>query len=338
VSLKLPYDDKSPEEIADLVRTRFKVSKKQEKRGASAAQQEAECLEENPLRERRPDLDKVQSGCHPALIDRMEKWWSDKPDERPFFPDIVEFLNGLAVTTLSDEDLNRFKLIPDDQMKIPILTWIRNYIVQNGQCGCRGLSARNAVVTSVLKIQNGTLLEKYNLAKKIMKTQLATHGSSVDKLVNKTKQPDETRFPALDQEINELFLFHGTDTGETGRTIVKQGFDERVASLGGLYGAGSYFADCSCKSTQYTGSATSRTFLICRVLMGWPFCTNTLHNDPVRPERSARRPPQNTTGSLYDSIFAQTGVANHGPQVHNEYSVFKGDQVYPEFLVTFTVY
>jgi hypothetical protein len=37
------------------------------------------------------------------------------------------------------------------------------------------------------------------------------------------------------------------------------------------------------------------------------------------------------------SIFAQSGVANNGGQLHNEYIVFKGDQVYPEFLVTFTV-
>jgi hypothetical protein len=180
-------------------------------------------------------------------------------------------------------------------MKIPIQTWIRGSIFQAGQCVCRGTSARNPVVTSVLKIQNGTLLQKYNLAKKLMKTQLAAHGSAVDKLVNKTKQPDNPPFPALDQDINELFLFHGTPTGDTGRTIAEEGFDERVTSLDGLYGAGSYFADCSCKSNQYTGSATSRTFLICKVLMGWPFCTKTTHNDPDRPERSARRPPQNTT-------------------------------------------
>ncbi len=62
VSLKLPYDVKSPEEIAKLVMKKFEFSKKQEKRGVSAAQQEAECLEDNPLRERRPDLGKVQSG------------------------------------------------------------------------------------------------------------------------------------------------------------------------------------------------------------------------------------------------------------------------------------
>jgi hypothetical protein len=242
----------------------------------------------------------------------------------------------IAIDSMSEVDLNRIELISDDQMKVPIQTWIRGSIFQNGRCTCSGTSVRNAVVTSVLKIQNGTLLRQYNLQKDIMKNQLAAHGSAVDKLVNKTKQPDDPRrFPELDQEINELFLFHGTHTGNTGRTIAQEGFDERVANLGGLYGAGSYFADYSCKSNQYTGRDTSRTFLICRVLMGWPFCTNTTHNDSARP---TRRPPENTNGRpRYHSIFAQSGVANNGSQLHNEYIVFKGDQVYPDFLVTFTV-
>jgi hypothetical protein len=234
-------------------------------------------------------------------------------------------------------DLNGFVLIPADQMKVPIQTWIRGSIFQNGSCNCPGSSARTAVVTSVLKIQNGTLLEKYNLTKKIMKAQLALHGSAVVKLVNKPKQQDDPGFPKLDQEINELFLFHGTRTENTGQIIAKQGFDERVAYLGGLYGGGCYFADCSCKSNQYTVPEpvpvpvpASRTFLICRVLMGWPFCTHTSHSD-------ARRPPDNSTGRVYDSIFAESGVARAGLQSHNEYVVFNGDQVCPEFLVTFTV-
>jgi serine/threonine protein kinase len=40
VSLKLPHDDKSPQEITDLVRERFKVNKRRENSGVSAAQQE----------------------------------------------------------------------------------------------------------------------------------------------------------------------------------------------------------------------------------------------------------------------------------------------------------
>ncbi len=107
--------------------------------------------------------------------------------------------------------------------------------------------------------------------------------------MNKTKQPDDPRFPALDQEINEFFLFHGTPTGETGRTIAEEGFEQGLANLDGLYGGGSYFADCSCKSNGYTGSNTSRTFLICKVLMGWPFCTKIQH-------RQERMPPANTNG------------------------------------------
>jgi hypothetical protein len=176
-----------------------------------------------------------------------------------------------------------------------------------------------------------------------MQFQLRAYGSAVTKLRNKTKQPVDPTFPALDQDINELLLFHGTPTEVKGRTIANQGLDPRVGNLGGLYGAGSYFADSSCKSNQYTGSGTIRTFLICRVLMGWPFCTNTTHNDSVR------RPPDNLNGRVYDSatghyfvppydsIFAQSGVANDGRQEHNEYVVFNREQVFPEYLVTFTV-
>ena len=104
-------------------------------------------------------------------------------------------------------------------MKVSIQTWIRGSQFQTliGQCRCRGTSARNTVFTSVLKIQNGTLLPQYNLKKKILKTKLATHGSAVHK-------------------------------------------------------------------------HTSRTFLICRVQMGCPFCTHTLHNDSNRPTR--RRLPR----------------------------------------------
>jgi hypothetical protein len=30
-----------------------------------------------------------------VMVEWIEKWWSDKPDERPFFRDIVEFVKKL---------------------------------------------------------------------------------------------------------------------------------------------------------------------------------------------------------------------------------------------------
>eukprot|EP00961_Rhodomonas_salina_P198420 2676985-Rhodomonas_salina.1 len=44
-----------------------------------------------------------------------------------------------------------------------------------------------------------------------------------------------------------------------------------------------------------------------------------------------------TTDRPCDSIFAERRVANNGNQEHNEYVVFENSQVYPEYLVQFTV-
>jgi serine/threonine protein kinase len=95
LSLVLPHAGKSTAEIIKLAQRKFKVSKALEKRGVTAAEQEQEWLEENPLHTRRPDLNLVQLGCHPALLDWVVKSWSDNPDNRPTFREAVEFLGNL---------------------------------------------------------------------------------------------------------------------------------------------------------------------------------------------------------------------------------------------------
>ena len=79
LSLILPHAGKSTAEITKLSMETFTVSKALEKRGVSAAEHEKEWLEENPLHTRRPDLNLVQLCCHPALLDRVVKSWSDDP-------------------------------------------------------------------------------------------------------------------------------------------------------------------------------------------------------------------------------------------------------------------
>jgi hypothetical protein len=51
---------------------------------------------------------------------------------------------------------------------------------------------------------------------------------------------------------------------------VHHGFDERVAALSGLYGAGVYFANQSCKAAQYASAnpAGEKVILISRVTLG----------------------------------------------------------------------
>ena len=68
-----------------------------------------------------------------------------------------------------------------------------------------------------------------------------------------------------------------------------------------------------------------RAMLLCRATMGAPFMTGTTH-------QQQRTPPENprTPGLPHDSIFAESGVARSGAQVHNEYVVFAAEACYPE--------
>ena len=56
----------------------------------------------------------------------------------------------------------------------------------------------------------------------------------------------------LASEINECYLFHGTDTKKK-EGIMKTGFDGRLGSQRALFGQGNYFAESSTKADQYAG-------------------------------------------------------------------------------------
>ena len=72
----------------------------------------------------------------------------------------------------------------------------------------------------------------------------------------------------------------------------------------------------------------------------------------TRALNQSRRPPANpafggpgggvgaqgrgVSGTPHDSIMAESGVANGGQQIHNEYVVFESRQVYPEFIIWYS--
>jgi hypothetical protein len=131
---------------------------------------------------------------------------------------------------------------------------------------------------------------------------------------------------------------------DTWEVLAEHGFDARVASDSGLYGAGSYFADASSKANQYATAQRARQplnadghhcMLSCRVTMGDAYMT------PGTRLRK-RLPPNNpaTPGLPYDSVFAEEGHTDRGrpgPQFHNEYVVFAKAQVYPEYVIWYTL-
>lgn len=120
----------------------------------------------------------------------------------------------------------------------------------------------------------------------------------------------------IDESMNEVYLWHATKHN-TVDTIINEGFDERVCNLGGLFGAGVYFAEESCKSGQYASKHQgTHFFFVSRVLLGRPYYA-TSHM------QQTRRPPEG-----YDSI-----IANQNRFGHRELIVYDRFQAYPEFLV-----
>lgn len=183
--------------------------------------------------------------------------------------------------------------------------------------GCAGgQSLSNVTVTRVHRIENTVLWKNY------------THRKAVMLELSKGSRPaavTATGHETIEADANELFLFHGT-APDTARVIAKNGFDERVGALTGLYGGGCYFAENSCKSNQYarvTTPAGERTMLYCRVLMGDAYRTSA-------NLREARRAPDKpgSGGAAFDSVLASGGA-----QVHREFIVYDRNQVYPEFII-----
>ena len=116
---------------------------------------------------------------------------------------------------------------------------------------------------------------------------------------------------------NEVWLWHGTSLAAV-NAIVAQGIDPRVGNDNGRYGSGAYFADCVCKSLQYT----KECLLLCRVILGKPHDLGRTHRPRIR-----RADVDPATGVPYDSVM---GV---GDGDHQEYVVYDGAQVYPEYVI-----
>ncbi|KRX95030.1 Tankyrase-1, partial [Trichinella pseudospiralis] len=133
---------------------------------------------------------------------------------------------------------------------------------------------------------------------------------------------------------NEKLLFHGSPFVNA---IVQKGFDERHAYIGGMFGAGIYFAEHSSKSNQYVygiGGGTGclphkdkscyvchRQLLLCRVILGKSFGHTTAM-------KLAHAPPGH-----HSIIGKPSGYGLTYP----EYVIYRGEQAYPEYLITYQI-
>ena len=133
---------------------------------------------------------------------------------------------------------------------------------------------------------------------------------------------------------NEQMLFHGSPMIHA---IVEGGFDERHSYIGGMFGAGVYFAENSSKSNQYVFGigggdgcvdhtdrscyVCERQLLFCRVSLGKPYAIKSAC-------RMAHSPPG------HHSVVGRPSSCG---LVYTEYVIYRGEQAYPEFRITYKI-
>jgi len=147
----------------------------------------------------------------------------------------------------------------------------------------------------------------------------------------------------LDERVNEWWLFHGSSEASC-LSICEKNFALDLAGSGAtwkrssgsgssLYGPGVYFAERITKADEYAvGSAgengsTVYTVLLCRVVAGSPRVCTTNQID-------AERLREDILGGRHHSVLGDRVTELKKP--FREIVVYDTDQVYPEFLLTYT--
>ena len=126
----------------------------------------------------------------------------------------------------------------------------------------RGLKHKRLRVTTVTKLNNTKLWRQYMKRRKILQEKAKTkRGGRFMKVGDLTKSVATTGFHGLelgeqpcDENVNEVYLFHGTAEENNG-SIIREGFRMDKAN-NGLYGKALYFAESVQKADQYAGRTT----------------------------------------------------------------------------------
>ncbi len=204
-----------------------------------------------------------------------------------------------------------------------------------------GLTHKGYRVVRVARVENPLLWKRYVTQREAVVANLPAGTQRHTRTNVESWRPWQKRELAQHTASNEAFFFHGTKP-DIVECITSTGFDERVCSLGGLFGVGVYLAENSSKSDEYcvpNGNGSCFMFLV-RAVIGTPAIVlqqmNNLRRPPCTQGHTELR-GQFCKDPRADSVLAPTSATHPGAflQKYREFIVYDRTQCYPEFLIEF---
>lgn len=214
-------------------------------------------------------------------------------------------------------------------------------------------------VVGLWRVESIALWMKYAAKRWVIRQSIKDIAESSGVPLRKLETKISIKIPDVcgcDASINETFLLHGTDGHIIKSILTRNGFNERLASLRGMFGAALYFAEDPEKSDQYTmprplgevvpaGSPAFGVgpeenvhfFLVCRVIFGDFLRAYNEHACEAGKDLylgADKRELRQIEGStdVHHGLVREIGGRI---QRYREFMVYHGDQVYPEYLVAY---
>lgn len=276
--------------------------------------------------------------------------------------ELIETLSSITKVpdywTKCEEDFMEVEVSKETEEYCKIEEMLNNNIeIHKGEYGIcsNGKIPSSFKLNKLMRIQNKEIWQRYQFARTCIEKQnkYKLNESESSKYINKI--PIKTK--KIDDKSNEYYLFHGTKW-EVINIVKKKGFDERVGSTSGMFGAGIYFAENSSKSNQYVPcpqcgkgaiftdgictcnliSTQNYGMLMCRVILGDIHIALDYNSEQYKGTKKhpIRRPPYKLNDmELYDSIMGES-INNGGSKLnYREFIIYDRFQVYPEYILYF---
>ncbi|KAK6487546.1 hypothetical protein HHUSO_G8755 [Huso huso] len=222
---------------------------------------------------------------------------------------VQQGLNPYLTLNTANSGTILIDLAPDDKEFQSVEEELQSTIREHRDGGHAGGVFNRYNIIKIQKVCNKKLWERYTHRRKEVSEESPIHS-------------------------NERMLFHGSPFVNA---IIHKGFDERHAYIGGMFGAGIYFAENSSKSNQYVygiGGGTGcpvhkdrscyicqRHLLFCRVTLGKSFLQ-------FSAMKMAHSPPGH---------HSVTGRPSVNGLALAEYVIYRGEQAYPEYIIAYQI-